>query len=388
MPSSYYNRRYLPDGSYHTHMTGSSMRLAYVCLQATREGQASFAHVHEVIRGLEGRGWSVRLFQPGYASTARRVGVLRRLLAFLVVQLRTTASLPWCDVVYVRCHFGSALISLLAWIARVPVVQEVNGPYADAFIAWPRLRWVSWLVTGSIRLQLKLARGVIVVTPGLAGWVEQEIGRRDACVIPNGANVDVFRPSAVGRSRQGRPYAIFFGALAPWQGVPTLIDAAAHPSWPVEVDLLVVGEGVELDRLRQAAAENPLVLVVGAKGYLEMPPLIGGSIAGLVPKNDLGDRTSTGLSPLKVYETLACGVPCIVTDFPGQAELIREGNCGVVIPPGDPAALALAVRMLWESPSERERMGRAARELIVAHHSWDVRAGATARLLDGLVARS
>lgn len=376
-----------PRVPYHIHFNRSSMRLLYVCLQATREGQASFAHVHEIIRGLEDRGWAVRLFQPGYASSRRRVGVVRRLLAFLVVQLRASGSLPWCDVVYVRCHFGSLLVSFLAWVARVPVVQEVNGPYADAFIAWPGLRWVRWLVIGSMKLQLKLARGVIVVTPGLGTWVDQEIGRSDVCVVPNGANVDVFNPGAAVRDSSERPYAIFFGALAAWQGVPIMIAAASDPSWPREVDLLIVGEGVELDGLRAASDENPRLRVVGAKPYLEMPGLIAGAMVGLVPATDLRNRASTGLSPLKLYETLACGVPCIVSDFPGQAELIREGGCGMVVPPGDPGALAAAVRRIWESPAEAERMGAAARQLIVAHHSWDARADATARLLGGLATR-
>ncbi len=357
----------------------------YVCLQATREGQASFAHVREIIRGLERRGWDVSLFQPGYASTSGRVGILRRLVAFLVVQLRAAGSLVGCDVMYVRCHFGSLLISCLAWIARVPVVQEVNGPYSDAFIAWPGLRWLRWLVVGSMRLQLRIARAVIVVTPGLAAWVEAEIGRGDAVVIPNGADVDVFTPDRDTRSEPVRPYAIFFGALAAWQGIPVLIAAAAHPCWPRDVDLLVVGEGAELERLLAAAASNPALRAVGTKPYLEMPGLIAGALVGLAPMTDLAGRASTGLSPLKVYETLACGVPCIVSDFPGQAELFRDGGCGLVVPPGDAAALAAAVRHIHESPAEARSMGTAGRKLIVAHHSWDARAGATARLLAELV---
>lgn len=72
-------------------------------------------------------------------------------------------------------------------------------------------------------------------------------------------------------------------------------------------------------------------------------------IAGcwLSSQNNLGDRFSTGLSPLKMYETLACGVPIIVSDFPGQADLIRNGNCGLVIPPENEVSLAKAVSYLF-----------------------------------------
>ena len=49
------------------------------------------------------------------------------------------------------------------------------------------------------------------------------------------------------------------------------------------------------------------------------------------------------MNPLKLFETLACGIPAIVSELPGQADLIREGRCGLVIPCNDPTALARAV---------------------------------------------
>ena len=62
-------------------------RVAYLCLQATRQGQASFAHVHEIIAGLQARGWSVELEQPSYSSEGSRLpGALGRALEFYRVQ--------------------------------------------------------------------------------------------------------------------------------------------------------------------------------------------------------------------------------------------------------------------------------------------------------------
>ena len=55
--------------------------------------------------------------------------------------------------------------------------------------------------------------------------------------------------------------------------------------------------------------------------------------------------------PNAVGEALACGKPVIVTDYPGQADLVRSADCGIVIPPDDPEALAAAVAKLANSPA-------------------------------------
>ncbi|MCX7993311.1 MAG: glycosyltransferase, partial [Fimbriimonadales bacterium] len=57
----------------------------------------------------------------------------------------------------------------------------------------------------------------------------------------------------------------------------------------------------------------------------------------------------------------------------------------IVIPPDDPAALANAVRRLYQNPALRAEMGARGRELIVREHSWDARAEATHRLLIQLI---
>jgi glycosyltransferase involved in cell wall biosynthesis len=86
-------------------------------------------------------------------------------------------------------------------------------------------------------------------------------------------------------------------------------------------------------------------------------------------------------------ETLACGVPVIVTDFPFMVDLVRRNHCGLVIPPGDARALAEAVRYLYEHPRERVEMGRRGREAVVREHSWDIRAQATERILMEVLAK-
>ena len=94
--------------------------------------------------------------------------------------------------------------------------------------------------------------------------------------------------------------------------------------------------------------------------------------------------TFCGLSPQKLYEMLACGLPVIVTDFPDQADLVRSLDAGLVVPPDDPAALARAVAELRAIPLAREKMMKVA-AVIKAEHSWDVRVAEIEKVLARVV---
>jgi glycosyltransferase involved in cell wall biosynthesis len=85
--------------------------------------------------------------------------------------------------------------------------------------------------------------------------------------------------------------------------------------------------------------------------------------------------------PLKLFEALACGTPTIVTDLRAQADLVRAGECGLVVPVGDADALARAVAELAGDPERRNRLGAAGARLVAAEHSWTARAVETASIL-------
>jgi len=359
--------------------------MAYLCLQATSERQASYAHVHEIIKGLERRGWEVQLFEPVY-DREMPPGPIARLLWFVLVQVKLWFS-KRPNLVYIRHHFAALPTAIWARLMRLPVVQEVNGPYEDLFIAWPFTRKFASVFKWMMRTQLRLASAVITVTPQLAEWVKRESGATQVFVIPNGVNVELFKPGAALYSGLSLPekFVVFFGALAPWQGIEAMLEAVEQPEWPSDVKLAILGNGAEREKVERAARDGKEVVYLGTVPYRAVPGIVAKAIAGLSPQNLLGDRGSTGLFPLKVLETLACGVPIILTDFPGIAEIVKKAGCGIVIPPEDPRSLAQAVRYLYERPEERARMGRIGRELVVEEHSWDSRAALTDAVLKNLL---
>jgi glycosyltransferase involved in cell wall biosynthesis len=360
-------------------MNPGRKRLAYLCLEGTVEGQASYTHVHEIIKGLKDLGWEITLHQPSYPSFYKKPSPLIRFIKFAFVQWRMWKSLN-VDIVYIRAHFAAWPTALWARLQGIPVIQEVNGPYEDLFIGWPFTRYFASVFRWLLSIQYRWASAIIAVTPQLAEWVCRESGNSKVYVIPNGVNTELFVPHANTTMVLPDKFVIFFGALARWQGVDTMLEAIERPEWPREVKLVIVGDGAERSKIEEAARQGKAVYL-GTVPYVEMAGLIARSMAGLSPKDSVGGRAKTGLYPLKVFEALACGVPVIVTDFPGQADLVREGKCGLIIPPEDPRALAEAVAYFYHHPEERRAMGERGRKLVEEEHSWRKRAADTDRVL-------
>lgn len=363
-------------------------RVLYLALEAPHEGQAAYAHVNEIIQGLRRLGHEVILFTPHYASGNERPRVVGRLVEYVRLQWRLIRELRRGDVLYVRSHFLAAMASAYARVAEIAVVQEINGPYEDLFISYPWTRRLGRPLIWLQRWQFSMADALISVTPQLKDWVLGQIGPADVEVVPNGANAELFRPDAP-PSIDGLPgkFVVFFGGFARWQGIETMISAIEVPEWPSDTCLVVVGDGMERDAIAAAAARNPRLKWLGRLDYVKVAGVVARSIGGLIPKNRQGDRDGTGLFPVKLFETLACGVPAIVSDFPGQADLIRANDCGVVIPPENPKALAEAVARLSADPAAAQTMGARGAELVRRDHSWQRRAEQTAAVITRVTKR-
>ena len=74
--------------------------------------------------------------------------------------------------------------------------------------------------------------------------------------------------------------------------------------------------------------------------------------------------------PNTVLEAMACGLPVVATRIAGCEDLVEDGATGLLVPPGNPAALAQAIAQLAADPARRAAMGAAARRRAESHFSW------------------
>lgn len=360
-------------------------KLVYVCMQTTREGQAAYAHVNEIIKGLRARGWSVVLLESNRVTSAsssnedkQLLNAVRKVFDFAVRQI-PLFFMQKPDIIYIRHHFSSIITATWAKCTRTPYIIEVNGPYEDLFIAWPQTKRFKSLFIWMLRTQLRWATHIITVTPQLSEWARLEAKHRRVSTIPNGANTDLFYPQK--NDLEGMLYVLFFGTLAPWQGINVILQALDSPDWPTDLHLMIVGDGEMMGKVHLKAKTDHRVIAKGHVPYKDLPKIISGALVSLSVQTNLGNRSSTGLFPLKLFESLACGTPVIVSNFPGMAEFVRDISCGIVVEPENSEEVATAVKSMYEDRLLTSEMSKRGVEEVRRAHSWDARAGETDSIL-------
>ena len=144
----------------------------------------------------------------------------------------------------------------------------------------------------------------------------------------------------------------------PRKGIHVLIAAARYLPERVPIHFLLVGD-MESDRLKTQIRRSPLRDAIHLTGYrADAPALMAACDAYVLPA-----LRREGL-PKGVIEAMCCGVPPIVTDSGGSPELVLPDQCGIVVPPADPEAIAGAIMRLYREPARRHQMGSKARERI------------------------
>jgi glycosyltransferase involved in cell wall biosynthesis len=356
------------------------MRILFISAEPIRSRQASATHINEIVKGLTLSGHEVTICVTRVMGPYERTSLPRRCVAYLVFWFQALKLLRQGTLVYARAHPANYPIAVVAWLVGNPIVQEINGSYHDVSITH---RWLSpfmGLIVALYRFQYRKANALITVTAGLADWVRGEAPTVPIFTVANGVNCEIFFPGQLPVRAGVRDYALFFGSLTRWHGIETMIAAANNDAWPVDLDLVIIGEGQLSAILQQEASQNARVHALASVPQETLAGHITAAFVGLVPINTVGGRGRFGLSPLKLYEMLASGLPVVVTDFPGQAELVRSLDAGLVIPPDDPAALARAVAALRDKPPPRDKMLKVA-SIIKAEHRWDNRVAVINKVL-------
>jgi glycosyltransferase involved in cell wall biosynthesis len=206
-------------------------------------------------------------------------------------------------------------------------------------------------------------------------------------IIDNGFDCSQFAPDPNAHALLRRLFGI--------RGEPTIVAmvARAHPMKSVDILIEAVGraraEGLDLH-----------LLLVGA-GMDQLAPAAAQLLAGSIPPDRVtlsGERNDVAkwlpgvdilaLSsswgegfPNILGEAMACGIPCVTTDV-GDARMVVD-HTGLVVPPGDAGALALAIGRIDRLGSAgRQMLGRAARARAITHFSLDRVARAYADLYE------
>jgi glycosyltransferase involved in cell wall biosynthesis len=199
--------------------------------------------------------------------------------------------------------------------------------------------------------------------------------------LPNGVERDRFAPPDPRRAGElraalaleGKKVVAFIGSLSlPSHPVDLLLEAFSRlrRSEP-EAVLLLAGGGEDYNRLRQLAADlglSPAVRFCGRVAPEQVPLYYALADVSVDPVYD--DEAARGRSPLKLFESWACGVPFVTAGVGDRPTLLGDPPAGLLARPGDPDSLAETILQVLSGPVLAETL-RQNGQTRVQNYFWD-----------------
>jgi glycosyltransferase involved in cell wall biosynthesis len=230
----------------------------------------------------------------------------------------------------------------------------------------PLLIWMSKLME---RFLYRRADRIVVNSPGFLKHVFEQ-GAKSIRVIPNGVDVKMFSNQVNIHSRSaderlvGRFVVLYAGAHGEANDLKVALEAAVNLREEDQIRFVFIGDGKEKSSLVANAAERGLdnVLFYPPVPKCDMPRALESADVCLAILKPIEEFKTT--YPNKVFDYMAAGKPVVLAIDGVIRSVIEEAKAGVFVPPGDPIALADAIKELWQNPGVVEQMGRAAREFV------------------------
>ena len=224
---------------------------------------------------------------------------------------------------------------------------------------------------------LRRADAVMTVAPGIAEALE-DAGGRDVRVVRNAwPRLESGDPERTLHRACGidteTPVALYAGAIIPGRGLEDLIDAAHDAGTPI----VIMGPAPRAAYTEELRARAQSLGVLGSGVHIIDPvPLkevarVQSGAAVVVAPTRTSNASYKHEASNKVYAALASGVPIVTTESPDKRALVERYGCGLIVPEGDPGALARAIDRACVRGDEHERLAAGARRAS-AEVCWEI----------------
>jgi alpha-maltose-1-phosphate synthase len=244
------------------------------------------------------------------------------------------------------------------------------------------------------RTAIESAAAVIAVSDGMRADILScypAVSPDRVHVVRNGIDAEQYAPDpgtdvlARYGSDPDRPSVVFVGRVTRQKGVPVLLRAAQRLD-PAAQLVLCAGQAdtPELEAEVSGLVEHLRATrpgVIWIPGMLTKPEVIQ------LLSHATAFACPSLYEPLGIVnlEAMACGTAVVASDVGGIPEVVEHGHTGLLVPPGDPEALADALNTVVRDPAKAAAMGKAGRERAVTEFSWTTIAAQTAQLYASLV---
>jgi len=289
--------------------------------------------------------------------------------------LRTT----WCvyrEALHQRAdvyHFHDTMLMPVGWLLKLhgkrvlyDVREDTPAVIHDTYWIprWARPT-VAWAVDIAEQLSGRMLDGIVAATPHIG----QRFPRSKTVVVQNFPLLDEAFPASRPYLERS-PLVLYIGTIVASRGVLELIDAMDLLPETLQARLALGGE-FEPSALEQEARQKPgwkRTDYAGWQNRCGLLDLLSRARVGVAPA--LPTANSLDAQPIKLFEYMLAGLPVVASNLPRQGEIVREAQCGLLVEPGQPKALAVAIQWLLEHPAEAQAMGNRGRQAILQTYNW------------------
>jgi glycosyltransferase involved in cell wall biosynthesis len=301
-------------------------------------------------------------------------------LSFAIFSLIGLMAGPKPDVVYVASP--PYFLGLTGWVAcvlrRSKLVMDIQDLWPDAPIAlgYIKSKWMIQLLKAIEQFIYARASLVFTISETMRTLVAERVkDGSKVWLVCNWVDLKEYGPvdGMALKSRlgfEGKFIALFAGNIGKAQGLDMVLDAARECGDNPDVQFVVLGDGIEKERMMNRAEQLSMrnISFLDPVPEDQVPAHLGMADVLLVTLARAKHREAVIPSKLQVY--MASAKPIVVAAEGAAAEVVRIANCGITAAPHDGKALAEAVDAVRRmSNSERDRLGQAGRLYAQEHFS-------------------
>jgi glycosyltransferase involved in cell wall biosynthesis len=166
------------------------------------------------------------------------------------------------------------------------------------------------------------------------------------------------------------PIVAYVGALSNIRGLREMSEAVRIAAKTTPIRLITAGKVTAgADAIATDEDSNGLVEHFGMQTRPQVRDLLARARIGIVTLHPTGNYVNS--QPTKLYEYMSAGLPVVASDFPVWRKVVDGAQCGLLVDPMNPAAIAEALVWLLQHPEEAEAMGRRAQKAVLESYSWE-----------------
>ena len=264
----------------------------------------------------------------------------------------------------ILAFFGTPSGVVALWfhmLFKIPYVVSLRGGDVPGFRPYDFARYHR-MIAPLLRIVWQRASAIVANSAGLRKLALAFDDDSDISIVPNGVDISRFAPT----KRAWEPaHLLFVGRLVHQKGLDLLLNAL-HDLRELKWELTIVGDGVLRDDLHASVDQFNITERVHFVGWQRDDDLVRHYRRAnlfVLPSRHEG-------MPNVILEAMACGLPVIASNIPGNEELVLYETTGLLVPSEDIASLRSALRVLIQDPEQRKLYGEASHRRVIANYTW------------------